>query len=53
MKVKDLIEKLREMPPDAEVFVTDQDCCGCGSVPLTEIDLVPQENKLYLEGDAR
>lgn len=51
MKVSELIEKLKHLPPDAVVSVTDSSCCGCDSAPISEIELSKDHLRVFLDGD--
>lgn len=39
MKVKELIEKLKEYDEELEVRITDPECCGCKEKEMTDVDL--------------
>jgi hypothetical protein len=39
MTVEELIEQLKQMPPDAEVKSIDAGCCGCALCNKVEVTL--------------
>jgi hypothetical protein len=48
MKVKELIEKLLELPEDFEVQVTDQGCCGCSACEAGELDVNNEDKTVFI-----
>lgn len=50
MTVAELIEKLKELPQNAHVVVTDSSCCGCGYGHISDI-LLQDHGVVFIDGD--
>ncbi len=51
MTAAELIEKLKLLPPDTLVLVTDSSCCGCGCGPAGEMEPKDNGKSIFIDGD--